>query len=424
MRWITYGLMLFVIAGCGVNTEVESTATAVDLVGEWRTVLASPGGDLPFGLRFDDHEGTVSAVILNDTEEVPTSAVVVGGDTVSVEMSWYDSTLEGKLSEDNSRITGTWRKTVPGGVSALGWTASRGPAERFDSFARTGLQGGEAEAIPDLSGSWRVTFVDETGGEEAVADLVQEDRLVTGTILTATGDYRYLDGSFEGGLLRLSTFDGAHAFLFDARALHDGTLSGNFWSRDSYHATWTASRIDAEEAVLPDPWQQVVPTDDARRFRFAFTDLDGETVSEDDPRFDDKVLLVNLFGSWCPNCNDEAPLLAQWHRRWSADGLEIVGLAFEFSGDPERDRMILGRFTARYGIGYPLLLAGVSDKAEASMAVPDVSEILSYPTTIFIGRDGAIRWIHSGFSGPGTGRHHEELVAEMEQRIEELLEEG
>ena len=165
-------------------------------------------------------------------------------------------------------------------------------------------------------------------------------------------------------------------------------------------------------------------TADDRRFRFSFDDLEGNTVSSSDPRFAGKVVLVNLFGSWCPNCNDEAPLLAEWHRRWSSDGLEVVGLAFEFSGDGDRDRRVLRRFKERYGIGYPLLLAGTSDKAEAALAVPDISAVLSYPTTIFIGRDGRIRWIHSGFAGPGTGAHHERLVAEMEKRIAELIAEA
>ena len=424
MRWVTFGLLLGLVVGCGAAAEEERAAAPFDLAGEWRAVLASPGGDLPFGLRFEDHGGTVRAFILNDIEEVPTSAVVVVGDSVSIEMSWYDSKLEGTVSSDGSIITGWWRKTVPGGISELAWAATRGSSDRFDAFAISGLQPGDREAISDLTGNWRVTFADENGGEEAVAEFHQEGQRVTGTILTATGDYRYLDGSYESGLLRLSTFDGAHAFLFDARARNDGALNGNFWSRDSHHATWTANRIDPEESVLPDPWQQVVPTDDKRRFRFSFVGLDGERVSNEDPRFAGKVVLVNLFGSWCPNCNDEAPLLAEWHRRWNADGLEVVGLAFEFSGDPERDGKILGRFANRYGIDYPLLLAVVSDKAEASAAVPDLSAVLSYPTTVFIDRSGAIRWIHSGFSGPGTGRHHDELVAEMQRRIEELLAEG
>ncbi len=131
--------------------------------------------------------------------------------------------------------------------------------------------------------------------------------------------------------------------------------------------------------------------------------------------------MVNVFGSWCPNCNDEAPLLAEWYRRYRDRGLEIVGLAYEFTGDPERDRRLVRRFAKRYGIDYPLLLAGVSDKAAAAETLPDLTAVLSYPTTIFIGRDGKVRKIHSGFAGPGTGRHHEELVAKLEAAIEELL---
>ncbi len=421
MRWITFGLFLGAVLGCGAVSEVERSTEAQDLVGEWRAVLASPGGDLPFGLLIEDVDGALRAVIVNGPEEVPTSSVSLRGDQVSIEMSWYDSTLEGRVSEDRSQIAGTWRKTVPGGISELDWKAVRGPARRFGVLAESGLEGGQPEALADLTGRWRVVFADEDGSEEAVAEFGQVGEILTGTILTSTGDYRYLDGSYEAGLLRLSTFDGAHAFLFHARAQIDGGLVGDFWSRDSYHATWTATPIELDEPVLPDPWQQVLPTDDQRRFRFSFENLNGELVSSDDPEFLGKVVLINLFGSWCPNCNDEAPLLAEWHRRWTDEGLEVVGLAFEFSGDPVRDRRVLGRYAKRYGISYPLLLAGVSDKAEASKAVPDLSAVLSYPTTVFIGRDGKVRWIHSGFSGPGTGHHHEELVEEMERRIGVLL---
>jgi hypothetical protein len=92
-----------------------------------------------------------------------------------------------------------------------------------------------------------------------------------------------------------------------------------------------------------------------------------------------------------------------------------------FTTEVQGDGLVYAR--AMRWITYAVLLAGVSDKAEATKAVPDLSAVLSYPTTVFIGRDGAVRWIHSGFAGPGTGRHHEELVAEMEERIELLLSE-
>ncbi len=176
--------------------------------------------------------------------------------------------------------------------------------------------------------------------------------------------------------------------------------------------------------MLPDGWSQVGLTNDEGRFSFEFPDLEGEPVSSDDPRFDGKVVLVNVFGSWCPNCNDEAPLLARWHRRYRDRGFEVVGLAYEFSGDAERDREMVRRYAARHGIEFPLLLAGTSDKRRAAETLPDLTAVLSYPTNVFLGRDGKVRAVHSGFAGPGTGAHHQRLVAEIERRIEELLAES
>ena len=151
----------------------------------------------------------------------------------------------------------------------------------------------------------------------------------------------------------------------------------------------------------------------------------GEVVlSLDNPRFAGKAVLVNIFGSWCPNCNDEAPLLAEWHRRYAARGLEVVGLAYEFTGDRERDRRQVRRYAARHGIEFPLLLAGVSDKARAGETLPDLTAVIAYPTTVFVGRDGRGRKIHSGFTGPATGAHHDALVAELEAEIEGLLAPG
>jgi thiol-disulfide isomerase/thioredoxin len=421
MKNISIALAILVLASCGTPTPPP---VVIDLAGDWRSVIESPGGELPFTLRVLPAGETPPAVALNDTEEVAFSAITVDGRTVTIEIDRYESVLEGELSPDGESITGRWRKVIPGGFAELGWRAQRGSSPRFRSVDDLGLESGAAGAIPDLTGSWSVVFSDDSSSEEARAEFRQQGRVVTGTFLTPTGDYRYLEGAYENGLLRLSTFDGAHVFLFHARAQPDGSLSGDFWSRDSYHATWTAVRLmypDSGEVFSTNPWQQVRVVSSDNRVRFSFPNLDGEVISSDDPRFAGKVVLVNIFGSWCPNCNDEAPLLAEWSRRWAADGLEVVGLAFEFSDDQERNRRVLRRFAEHHGVDYPLLLAGGSDKTEAGRAVPDLSAVLSYPTTVFIARDGAVRWVHSGFAGPGTGDHHQKLVTQFEETIEALL---
>jgi thiol-disulfide isomerase/thioredoxin len=278
-----------------------------------------------------------------------------------------------------------------------------------------------------MNGIWKAEFTDSDGVSPARGEFRQDrgTSRVTGTFLTPTGDDRYLEGSFENGVLRLSTFDGAHAFLFQARASQDGNrLSGDYWSRDSYHATWIATRADDASATLPDGWKDVGLTNTEGRFRFRFPDLAGKPVALSDDRFRGKVVLVNIFGSWCPNCNDEAPLLAAWDRKYRDRGLEIVGLAYEFTGNAARDREMVRRFANHYGITYTLLLAGVSDKQKASATLPDLTRVLAYPTSIFIGRDGNVKKIYSGFAGPGTGKHFDTLRAEMGTLIESMLAEG
>lgn len=394
--------------------------------GTWRAVLGSPGGELPFTLRLANEEGGgLVAHALHGAEAAPFSGVEQEGSTVVLRFSWYDSEITAELEADGQEMRGQWRRTSPEGQeSTLPFSATRGSTERFLPADAALLADAEGEALPSVAGPWAVTFSSDGEDEPARGEFRQQGDRVEGTFLTPTGDYRFLEGSYADGLLRLSTFDGAHAFLFVARAQADGTLTGDFWSRDSYHATWTARPAEPGEEILPDAWSLAGLTNDEGRFAFEFPGLDGRAVSNDDPRFDGKVVLVNVFGSWCPNCNDEAPLLGEWYRRYRAQGLEVVGLAYEFSGEPERDREMLRRFAERHHIDYPLLLAGTSDKTDAAATLPDLDAVIAYPTTIFIGRDGMVRRIHSGFTGPGTGEHHTRLVAELEALIEELLAES
>ena len=422
---ILHALTLACSPGASDPVGVPSASRSrADLSGPWRAVLSSPGGELPFTLRFAGEESPRAAA-LNGEEEVPFSAVRIEGTRILLRIEGYDSEIDAQLSHDGRLLQGEWHRTSESGRSRLPFRAERGDARRFTETLPAAARAADRLALPSVGGTWSALFVDEDGEEPARAEFRQAGGRVTGTFLLPSGDYRYLEGDYRDGFLRLSCFDGAHVFLFHALARPDGTLEGDFWSRDTYHASWTARPVgDAlAGAPLPDPFAQVHLTNDERRFTFRFPDLDGHEVSLPDDRFRGKVVVVNLFGSWCPNCNDEAPLLAEWHRRYRDRGLEIIGLAFELTGDPERDRSFVRRFAERHGIEYPLLLAGTSDKAGAAASLPDLSAVKAYPTTLFIGRDGRVREIYSGFAGPATGATHVALIATLEELIEELLSE-
>lgn len=407
-RFLLAALITTVVSGC--QTAEPPGPEGAQLEGVWRAVLASPGGELPFTLTVEDGPEGLTAHALSAGEEEPFSAVRQEGERVIFEVSWYDSEIETRLVGAD-RLEGGWRKTGAGGEdSRLAFFAERGSEVRFASRETAGF---------DVSGEWTAEFVDEDGTFPARAELAQSGDRVTGTILTATGDYRFLEGRVEGQRLRLSTFDGAHAFLFDATLGGGEVLTGDFWSRDKYHATWTARRASPEDA-LPDPFAEVGLTDPDRRFRFSFPDLEGEIVSIDDERFAGKPVLVDIFGTWCPNCNDAAPLIAQWAEEYGPKGLEVVGLAYEYTGDAERDAEMVRRYVERHDAHYVHLLAGTSDKAQASETLPDLTEILAFPTLVFLDREHRVVRVYSGFAGPGTGEHFDLLREQLVEILQEL----
>ena len=242
---------------------------------------------------------------------------------------------------------------------------------------------------------------------------------ILGTFLTTTGDYRYLAGSFEERRLRLSCFDGAHAFLFNARLDEDGSLDGDFWSRDSWHERWTARRDP--QASMPDAFELTRWVGGKGLDEIAFPDLDGRLRSLGDAEFAGRARILEIFGSWCPNCNDAAAHLAELDSEYRGRGLSIVGLAFEMTGEFERDAEQVRRYAEHHGLRFPLLVAGLSDKALASESFPLLDRIRSYPTTVFFHADGRVRAVHQGFAGPATGQAHDELRARFRTLIEELL---
>jgi peroxiredoxin len=275
----------------------------------------------------------------------------------------------------------------------------------------------------DLSGRWAVNFIDDEGKPEAaVGEFSQSGDVVNGTFLAETGDHRYLAGQVRGHELFLSTFDGAHVFLYKARLTADGSLAGDFWVGTAFHERWTGKR-DAT-AALPDAYRLTSMRAGDKHFDFSFPDLDGKTVSSKDPAFQGKVMIVALAGSWCPNCHDEAAFLEPLYREYRGKGLEVVSLMFEHFGDFPRAVEATQRFRRHYGIDYTTLIAGISDKDDAAKKLPNLDRVYAFPTTIFIDRKGVVRKIHTGFSGPATQEHYTQFVEEVKTTLDELLSES
>lgn len=409
-------MIYFVVVSLAFAGEPALVSAPVTL---YRATIQCPGGEIPFGLEIEE-SSPPRAWVINGRErmEVPSVSVRRGG--LVLDFEYYDSQIDAVIEPPNQdgkrRLRGTWRKRIDKEKSAeLPFAADAGVRDRFLRSASPKNGGANPTSI---EGRWAVRF---SKSEDPAVGVFTEnsDGTVEGTFLTPTGDYRFLAGDFADGRLRLSCFDGSHAFLFDARVQRDGTLAGNFWSRDAWHETWTAQRD--ENAALPDGFRATSAVSGVDLNRLSFPDLNGKTRSLADPEFAGKARIIEIFGSWCPNCNDESAYLAELDRRYRSRGLRIVGLAFEASGDFDRDARQAARFVRRHGVEYPVLIAGTKDREKASKALPMLDRLRAFPTTIFLDGKGNVRAVYTGFSGPATGREYDELKRQFERTIESLL---
>jgi thiol-disulfide isomerase/thioredoxin len=399
------------LAGCQRNTP--SAAQSVQM-GTYRVALATPGGELPFGLTLEKRGDATVAYLLNGPERLEVTDVRIDGNHLDIKMPGYENRLIAEATGD--QLVGEIELDKLNGQNQhVPLQARLGDSYRF--FPQPGS--GHA----DLSGHWSVTFHDSDGtSEPAVGEFTQSQDVVTGTFLTTTGDHRYLAGQVKGDELYLSTFDGAHVFLYRARLGPDGALNGDFWSGLKSHETWNGTRNAA--AALPDAYSLTAMKGGGKRLDFSFPDLSGKPVSDQDPQFKGKVLIVAVAGSWCPNCHDEAAFLAPLYQEYRAKGLEIVSLQFEHFGDFERAAAATQRFRQHYKIEYTTLIAGISDKDDASKRLPALQQVVGFPTTIFVDRKGVVRKIHTGFSGPATGEHYTQFVNEVKTELDQLLAES
>jgi len=404
-------LLALGLVACGQS----GSAGGLIAPGIYRVVLQLPGGELPFGLDLE-HEGSGwTGYLINGPERLKLTEVTVDGSHLQIKMPGYLNRLS--AAAQGPQLVGEMVISKPQGKDQhLPLTAEFKQTYRF--FPQT-----SASAV-DVSGRWSVTFTDDDGKEEtAVGEFSQVKDVVTGTFLTNGGDHRYLAGQVQGNQLFLSTFDGAHAFLYRAKVTGvDGALNGDFWSGSALHRRWIGKR-DAN-ATLPDAYAVTAMRSGGNEFDFAFPDLEGRTVTSKDDRFRGKVVVVALAGSWCPNCHDEAAFLEQVYQEYRGKGLEVVSLQFEHFGDFERAAAATQRFRQQFGIQYTTLIAGISDTDEAGKKLPMLQKFYGFPTTVIVDRKGQVRRVHTGFSGPATGEHYKQLVSEYKSTLEQLLAEA
>ncbi|MFW2828660.1 peroxiredoxin family protein [Sphingomonas sp. ID0503] len=372
--------------------------------GAYRMLLQYPAGELPVGLKLDENGGKWTATFINGENRVAAEQVTVEGDLLIIAMPSYDSSIE--LS--------------PQGVGFAGTAHLRRRSGRVDVPVHVEPYGGfrffDVRDTPvKLEGEWPLTEEGEDA-EPGLLIIKQDGDLLSGTVHYPSGDQRYLSGEVSGDYFSLSTFDGNQGQLWRGHKLADGTLKGEVVSATAKTPTkWTAKPGAANFAAVG---EEKPPVD---RIDFTFPDVDGKPVSLHDPRYKGKVVVVAIGGSWCPNCHDEAAFLEPYYKANAAQGLEVIGLSFEYTDDPVRSARQVKRFAQRFGLTYPTLVAGVATPEGTKKALPAIGGVKIYPTTLFIDRKGKLRAIHTGYAGPATGALNKKAMAEFDALVRELL---
>ncbi|WP_017731837.1 TlpA disulfide reductase family protein [Nafulsella turpanensis] len=399
------------MSACSSEKSAETLLEKDGVTGYWRGLIHLQEQEMPFNFEITGSGEDLRMKILNGEEILEVNELQWQGDTLLMPMHIFDTELRAVV--ESGSMKGIWKKNYAEDYE-LPFTATR-DTFRFPEPAKA--------PIADVSGKWAVKLLGEDGNDttKAVGIFEQNGEQLSGTFLTPTGDYRYLEGNVDGNQLQLSAFDGEHAFLFKGTIDKENKdqISGTFWSGKSWNEKWIARRDSS--ASLPDPNSLTHLKEGYDELAFEFPNLEGEMVSLDDSAYKDKVVIVQLFGTWCPNCMDETIFLADWYRKNKDRGVEIIGLAYEKKDDFEYARNRVQRMVDRLDVGYDFLIAGTADKEAAAKTLPMLNHVMSFPTTIFIDKEGNVRKIHTGFSGPGTGEYYTRFVEEFNLFTDKLL---
>ncbi|NOT06991.1 MAG: TlpA family protein disulfide reductase [Gemmatimonadales bacterium] len=373
------------------------------LEGQWRAGLDLAGGVLPFELRIAPAGGALSAAICNGRDGATRALISRRGDSIVVDIADYAATIT--VAHRGDSLTGMYRNVGNRGPRTIPFRAARGRWPR-------------STAPAGLLGSWDATFNTDGRLSPRVFEFRNGAEGLEAAFLANSGDYGLFWGGADGAGFRVARFDGTFVFMLEGR-LDGDTLRGTYHAGLRTQTPYTAVRSTGKPHLVAPT--ALTSADTVNPFRFAFPDLEGRVVTQDDPRLRGKVLMIDIFGSWCSTCHDAMPDLLDLHKRYGDRGLEIVGFGYEVSPDSGEANPLIRRFRDKFSIPWLLLRAGINVTEETAATLPQLRGFTAYPTTLFVGRDGRIRQVYAGFRGPAAGAQHAKQVEDFNRLIEALL---
>lgn len=413
---VVAALLLNSCANRGVTENAPTTVQSPLKTGIWRMTFDLNGKTLPVNFDLRAEANTFVATIYNGSEKIQSLPFVLRDDSVFFRLPIFESEFKARIL-NSGELSGAWFNYSRCCGYNLPIHAVHGQTQRFEDT--------QANNKPlEVAGKWKVTFSPGTEDQYMAIGLFEQKGLrVTGTFLTETGDYRYLDGNVNNSGFSLSCFDGSHAFLFESnlKAGSSTELEGTFYSGKHWKEPWVAVRDEQFELTNPDSLTFIKPGYNG--LSFTFPNLNHQDVSFPSAAYENKVVIVQIMGSWCPNCMDETAYLKEVYGKYHSKGLEIISLCFERSDDFEIAARNVANHRNHLQAPWEFLIAGNASKDKAAQVLPMLNHVMSFPTSIFIDRRGLVRKIHTGFYGPGTGSYYDRFVEKNQTFIEKLLSE-
>lgn len=378
--------------------------------GIWRGELAvADNRQAPFLFEVKAaNTDSATVTLINGEERLPLTGLSHFSDAIVIPIKPFDAVIKAEISGNS--MSGLFLKNYLENDEGIPFKAEKGQTSRFEPVARP-------TSIP-IDGKWDVFFIDQSDTSHNVGIFSAENQIVTGSVLTNSGDLRFLEGIVTEDGVKLSAFSGLSPYLIEVRFLDENSFEGEFYTAKG-QIKLTGVRND--KAALDDAYSLAKMKPGADRLHFQLPDPDGKLVSLRDEQYKGKVVIVSILGSWCPNCMDEAKFLAPWYKENKDRGVEILGLAFERKNDFDYAKETINRLKKAEDIRYDILFAGKAAPATIAEVLPEIENFSSYPTTIFIDRQGKVRKIHTGFSGPATGLFYKAFQTEFNALVDSLL---
>jgi thiol-disulfide isomerase/thioredoxin len=365
------------------------------------TVELTPGVNLPFQMNLDLSHSKPAGYFLIGDEQAPIPEIERNGNDIAFKFSEYGAEMRGAWNGHD--WTGKYLRIRSSETKSFNFKASPKPAMTPPVHV---------DAPP--VGNYQVN-------ETTVAKFWAKDGAFFGTFIATDGDYGLLEGRPAGRGIQLNRFTGWQAIAIVLEPGAGGTLSGKLYAAASDKPQDLALRTRTDLNLEPPANQQTAMKNPQAGFNFSGLSLSGETIRSTDDRFKGKALIVDIMGTWCHNCMDEAPVLEQLQKQYGKDGLEIVGLSFEVFEDPALARKNLQLFKDRFGITYTLLFCGNMDDDNVNRQIhSQMDRFFAYPTTIFIDKSHKVQFVHSGFKGPGTGEEFQAQKNEFQDLVRKL----